>query len=92
MYKALYKKMYAMYCWAYTSQKCNIFETSAQRKYVGAQLYWAKEITADDDSDPQGKVKRTRNNKKVSIEQALNIYCFPFFSKLLKKSQKYNMQ
>ena len=53
---------------------------------MGAQLYWAKEITADDASDPQEKVKRTRNNKKVSTEQALNIYCFPFFSKLLKKS------
>ena len=53
---------------------------------MGAQLYWAKEMTADDDSDLQEKVKRTRNDKKVSIEQALNIYCFPFFPKILKKS------
>ena len=59
---------------------------SAQRRYMGAQLYWAKEMTADDDSDLQEKVKRTRNDKKVSIEQALNIYCFPFFHKILKKS------
>lgn len=53
---------------------------------MGAQLYWAKEMTADDDSDLQEKVKRTRNDKKVSTEQALNIYCFPFFHKILKKS------
>ena len=78
--------MYAMYVGHTLHRNVIYLTTSAQRKYVGAQLYWAKEITADDDSDPQGKVRRTRNNKKVSIEQALNIYCFPFFSKLLKKS------
>lgn len=45
---------------------------SAQREHMGAELYWAKKRTADDNSGPQEKGKRTRNDmKKFRIAKSL---------------------
>lgn len=75
MYKAYCIKQYVYNVfWGLQSRNAIYLTTSAQRRYMGAKLYWAKEITADENSDPQEKVKRTRNDKKARITKALRSF------------------
>lgn len=45
---------------------------------MGEHLNWAKEITPDDNSNPQKQMKRIINDKKVNITIVINISLFSF--------------